>query len=135
MWEFVKRLDVEGKIFDSPQANKLLLHFNRFLKAQQLEYLNDISEINFKENDVSVIESLELQLDDYRDLYSDVNSYEFYEEKYNNNVENDYPGFKKFFECFSKFQDKLNIYYLSESDFDKLSYLDSDSDESETDSD
>ena len=43
-------------------------------------------------------------------------------------MENNYPGFQKFFECFSQFQDKLNIDYLSERDFDKLSYLDSDSD-------
>ena len=137
--EFVKRLDLEGEIFNSPQANKLMLHFNKFLKVQQLEYLNDISEIKFKEKDVSFIESLELQLDDYRDLYCDPDSYEFDQEKYDNNVENDYPGFKSFFECFSRFQDKINVDYLSERDFDKLSYLDSDSDsdsdEFETDSD
>ena len=116
-----------------------MLHFNKFLKAQQLEYLNDISEIKFKEKDVTFIESLELQLDDYTDLYCDPDSYEFDQEKYDNNVENDYPGFKSFFECFSRFQDKINVDYLSERDFDKLSYLDSDSDsdsdEFETDSD
>ena len=125
---FVKRLDVEGKIFNSPQANKLMLYFNKFLKAQQLEYINYISELYFKENDVRFIESLELQLDDYTDLYCNPDSYEFDQEKYDNNVENDYPGFKKFFECFSRFQDKLNVDYLSERDFDKLPYLDSDSD-------
>ena len=74
-----------------------MLHINRFLKAQQLGYLSDTSEIYFKVNDVSLIESLELQLDDYRDLYHDEYSYEFDEEKYNNNIENDYPGFKKVF--------------------------------------
>ena len=132
---FVKRLDVEGKIFNSPQANKLVLYLNKFLKAQQLEYINDISELYFKENDVRFIESLELQLDDYTDLYCNPDSYEFDQEKYDNNVENDYPGFKKFFECFSRFQDKLNVDYLSERDFDKLPYLDSDSDDDGGDSD
>ena len=132
---FVKRLDVEGKIFNSPQANKLMLYLNKFLKAQQLEYINDISELYFKENDVRFIESLELQLDDYTDLYCNPDSYEFDQEKYDNNVENDYPGFKKFFECFSRFQDKLNVDYLSERDFDKLPYLDSDSDDDGGDSD
>ena len=100
-------------------------YINKFLKAQQLGYLNDTSEIYFKENDVSFIENLELQLDDYRDLYCDEYSYEFDEEKYNNNVENDYPGFKKFFECFSQFQGKFNV------DYDRIIYCDSDSDESE----
>ena len=52
-------------------------------------------------------------------------------------MENDYPGLKKFFECFSRFHDKLNVDYLSERDFDKLPYLDSDSDsdDDEVDSD
>ena len=78
--EFVKRLDVEGKIFNSSQANKLIFYFNEFLKAQQIEYLNDTSEINFKEKDVIGIESIEILLDDYMDLYCDPNSYEFDEE-------------------------------------------------------
>ena len=125
--DFVKKLG-EEEIFKSPQADKLMLHINRFLKAQQLGYLSDTSEIYFKVNDVSLIESLELQLDDYRDLYYDQYSYEFDEEKYNNNVENDYPGFKKFFECFSKFQAKLNVDYMSERDHYKSRIFDSDSD-------
>ena len=31
--EFVKRLDEEGKIFNTSQANKLIFYFNKFLKA------------------------------------------------------------------------------------------------------
>ena len=42
---FVKRLDREGEIFVRPQANKLKLYFNRFLKAQELEYLYDITNL------------------------------------------------------------------------------------------
>ena len=37
--DFLKRLDEEGKIFDSPKAKKLILYFRRFLKAQELGYL------------------------------------------------------------------------------------------------
>ena len=132
--DFVKNLD-DKEIFKSSKVDKLMLYINRFLKAQQLGYLIDTSEIYFKENDVGFIESLELQLDDYRDLYCDEYSYQFDEEKYNNNIENDYPGFKKFFECFSKFQGKLYVDYLSESDYDKLKIYDSDSDDSGIDSD
>ena len=125
---FVKKLGGE-EIFKSPQAGSLMTYFNRFLKAQELEYLNDTSEISFKYKDVISIESLELQLDDYRDLYYDEYSYEFDEEKYNNNIENDYPGFKKFFECFSRFNEKLNVDYISESDYYKSKLYDSDSDD------
>ena len=69
------------------------------------------------------------------DLYCDPDSYEFDEEKYNNNVENDYPGFKRFFECFSRFQDKINLEYLGERDIDKFLNLDNDSDSDSDDDD
>ena len=111
--KFVKTLDAEGEIFKSPQANKIKLYFNKFLKAQEIEYLNDISELYFKEKDVRFIESLELQLDDYMDLFYDPDSYEFDQEKY----ENDYSGLKEFFESFSKFNDKIKKEELSFSDF------------------
>ena len=109
-----------------------MYYFNKFLKAQEIEYLNDISELYFKEKDVRFIESLELQLDDYMDLFYDSDSYEFDQEKY----ENDYPGLKEFFESFMKFKVKIKIEELSFSDFMRdLSYLDSDSDDSDSDSD
>ena len=55
--KFIMILDSEGELFNSPQANKLILYFNKFLKAQEIEYLNDISELYFKEKDVTFIES------------------------------------------------------------------------------
>ena len=129
--KFLKLLDEEGKILKSPQANKIKFFFNKFLKAQELEYLKDISYLFFKESDVKFIESLELQLDDYMDLFYDSDSYKFDQEKY----ENDYPGLKEFFESFSKFKDKIKIEEMTFSDFkNSLNYLDSDSD-SDSDSD
>ena len=38
---FVKKLDVDAKIFDTPQAYQLMLFFRRFLKAKELGYLDD----------------------------------------------------------------------------------------------
>ena len=124
--EFVKKLGRE-EIFKSHQADRLMRHFNRFLKAQELGYLNDTSEISFKFKDVKSIESLELQLDDYMNLYYDPDSCKFDEEKYNN-VENDFPGLKRFFECFSRFNDKINVDQMSEEDYYKSKIYDSDSD-------
>ena len=124
--EFVKKLGRE-EIFKSHQADRLMRHFNRFLKAQVLGYLNDTSEISFKFKDVKSIESLELQLDDYMNLYCDPDSCKFDEEKYNN-VENDFPGLKRFFECFSRFNDKINVDQMSEEDYYKSKIYDSDSD-------
>ena len=129
--EFKIRLDkdIEGKILDSPQAVSLIRCFNRFLKAQQLEYLNDISNLYLYEYHVRFIDTLEFHLEDFTDLYCDPDSFEFDQEKYDNNVENDYPGFKKFFECFSRFNEKLNVDYISESDYYKSKLYDSDSDD------
>ena len=124
--KFVKRLDEEGKIFDSPQSYKLIFYFNKFLKAQELDYLNDISDLYFKESDLKYIESLELQLDDYMVIFYDPDSYKFDQEKY----ENDNSGLKEFFESFSKFKDKIKIEEMTFSDFkNSLNYLDSDSDD------
>ena len=112
--KFVKILDQEGEVFNTPQAKKVMYYFNKFLRAQEIEYLNDISELYFKEKDVRFIESLELQLHDYMDLFYD---------------ENDYPGLKEFYESFSKFKDKIKIEEMSFSDFkESLKYLDSDDD-------
>ena len=123
---FVEILGRE-EIFKSHQADRLMRHFNRFLKAQELGYLNDTSEISFKFKDVKSIESLELQLNDYMNLYYDLDSCKFDEEKYNN-VENDFPGLKRFFECFSRFNDKINVDQMSEEDYYKSIIFDSDSD-------
>ena len=125
-------LDSEGELLNSPQANKLILYFNKFLKAQEIEYLNDISELYFKEKDVRFIESLECQLDDYMDLFYDPDIYYFDQKKY----ENDYPGLTKFFESFSEFKEKINIKEMTFSEFERdISYLDSDSEDSMFDSD
>ena len=126
--KFVEILGRE-EIFKSHQVDRLMRYFNKFLKAQQLDYLNDTSEINLKYEDVKSIESLGLQLDDYRAFYFDEDRCEIDEEKYNNNVENDFPGFKRFFECFSRFNDKINVDEVSEEDYHKSLIYDIDDDD------
>ena len=125
--DFVEILGRE-EIFKSHQADRLMRYFNKFSKAQQLDYLNDTSETNFKYEDVKSIESLDLQLNDYMNLYYDPDRCKFDEEKYNN-VENDFPGFKRFFECFSRFNDKINVDEVSEEDYYKSLIYDSDDDD------
>ena len=98
----------------------------KFLKAQELEYLNDISKLYLEEKDVRFIECVGLHLDDYMDLFINPDSYEFDQERY----ENDNSGLKDLYESFSKFKDKLKIKEMTYSEFkESLNYLDSDSDE------
>ena len=117
--EFKKKLSRED-LFKSSQANSLMRNFNRFLKAQELEYLNDTSEIKLKYKDVISIESLKTQLDDYIDVFD-------YEE--NDYLEYTYTGFNKFFECFSRFMVKINLDEMSEYDYYASLVSDSDSDD------
>ena len=104
--KFVKILDEKENELNSYQANKLMFYFHKFLKAQEIEYLNDISELEIKEKDVNFIRSLELRLIYIKAIYGDLNI----------NEENNFPDFKKFYECFDKFNDKLNIEYSDDSD-------------------
>ena len=130
--DFVKLLDEEGKIYNTPKSNKLLYFIKKFLKAQEKEYLNDISELYLKESDVNYIVSLELQLDDYMGIFYNPDSNKFDQEKY----ENDYPGLREFYESFSKFKNKIKIKEMTFSELkNSLIYLDSDSEDSESESD
>ena len=110
---FVKKIDLDAKIFDTPQAYQLMLYFIRFLKAKELGYLEDNSEFKFKEKDVRYIDSLELQLDDYMDLFYDINSGQLNQNRY----ENEYKNLRKFNECFIKFKSKIYIKEMTYSEF------------------
>ena len=123
--KFVKKIDIDGKIFSSPQAYKIKKYFNKFLRYQEINYLKDISDLHLREKYVEFIDSLELQLDDYSDLFGNIARYESDEENYD---ENDKIRYENFFECFKRFKDKLKVNYLSEEDYYKSLCYDSDSD-------
>ena len=113
---FLKKIDEEN-VFNSPQAKKLIIYFNKFLIFQELGYFKDISNYYFKEEDVNFIVYLESKLEENMDLFFNPVSLKFEEEKY----ENDETGFKLFFESFEKFKDKIkekdiNLIFDSDSD-------------------
>ena len=105
--EFIERLDFSRDLFISPQANHLKKYIKKFLKAQERGRLKDISGFYFKYFDVNNIDCLEEQLNNYTDLYVDLDSYEFDEEYYDLHIDRDYPGFKEFFKLISSFNDKI----------------------------
>ena len=105
--EFLIKLDFGRDILISPLANSLKYFIKKFLKAQERGRLKDISCFYFKYFDANNIECLEEQLDNYRDLYVDPDSYEFDQECYDLFIDKDYPGFKEFFELISLFNDKI----------------------------
>ena len=106
--EFLRVLNEEEKVaegFDTPQDKKLMFLFRKFLKAQELGYLKDTTEFYFEESDAGYIDKLETTVSDYFDLYYDVGSWQFDQEKY----DNDYPSLREFHECFERFKKKINI--------------------------
>ena len=107
------------------------------MKAQESGKIKDLSGFYFKYYEANNIECLEEQLDDYRDLYVDPDSYVFDQERYDLCVDSDYPGFKELFKLISLLNDKIKKEELTLSEFmSNTSSLcfDSDSD-SDSDSD
>ena len=102
--KFLNKIDEEN-VFNSPQAKKLLIYFNKFLIFQEIGHFKDISNYCFENEDVNFIVYLERKLEENMDLFFNPVSFKFEEEKY----ENDETGFKLFFESFEKFKDKIKI--------------------------
>ena len=116
--KFLNKIDEEN-VFNSPQAKKLIIYFNKFLIFQEIGYFKDISNYCFENEDVNFIVYLERKLEENMDLFFNPDSLKFEEEKY----ENDETGFKLFFESFEKFKDKIkekdiNLIFDSGSDSD-----------------
>ena len=116
--KFLNKIDEEN-VFNSPQAKKLIIYFNKFLIFQEIGYFKDISNYCFENEDVNFIVYLERKLEENMDLFFNPDSLKFEEEKY----ENDETGFKLFFESFEKFKDKIkekdiNLIFDSDSDSD-----------------
>ena len=114
--KFLNKIDEEN-VFNSPQAKKLIIYFNKFLIFQELDHFKDISNYYFENEDVNFIVYLERKLEENMDLFFNPDSLKFEEEKY----ENDETGFKLFFESFEKFKDKIkekdiNLIFDSDSD-------------------
>ena len=133
--EFIKILgdntDSFEKVFCSSRAKALIRHFKNVLEGQKMGKLQNISDFYFKYYDANNIEFLEEQLDNYRDLYVDPDSYEFDKESYDLNIDIDYPGFREPFNLITLFNDKIK---KEEPIFNLIFDSDSDSD-SDTDSD
>ena len=115
---FVNKIDEEN-VFNSPQAKKLIIYFNKFLIFQELGHFKDISNYYFENEDVNFIVYLERKLEENMDLFFNPDSFKFDQEKY----DNDYTGFKVFFESFEKFKDKIK-----EKSYDMIFDSDIDSD-------
>ena len=132
-FEFLKMLNEDEPkyedIFWSSKAKELTKIFKDFLQVKMKCKFQNISKLKFKYFDVNNVEILEEQLDNFRDLYVDPDSYEFDEESYELNIDIKFPSFRELFKLICLFNDKIKkeepiINWISESDSDS----DSDSD-------
>ena len=136
-FEFLKMLhEDETKyedIFCSSKAKELTKIFKDFLQVKMKCKFQNISKLKFKYFDVNNVEILEEQLDNFRDLYVDPDSYEFDEESYELNIDIKFPSFRELFKLICLFNDKIKkeepiINWISESESESGSDSDSDSD-------
>ena len=109
--DFIKKIDFNSnsfkEVFFTSKPKALISHFKNVLEGQKMGKLQNISDFYFKYIDISNVECLEEQLDNYRDLYVDPNSYQFDEESYELNIDIDFPGFRELFNLICLFNDKI----------------------------
>ena len=66
--KFLNKIDEEN-VFNSPQAKKLIIYFNKFLIFQELGHFKDISNYYFENEDVNFIVYLERKLEENMDFF------------------------------------------------------------------
>ena len=92
-----------SELFVSSYSDRIKYFIKKFMKAQELNYLNDTSCFKFKECDVENIvflfERMHFDFEEFDECHPD-----------------DYPGYRDFYEFFCKFYNKINIDFCSDSD-------------------
>ena len=66
--KFLNKIDEEN-VFNSSQAKKLNIYFNKFLFFQENGYFKDISNYCFENEDVNFIVNLESKLEEKMDFF------------------------------------------------------------------
>ena len=126
-YEFLKMLNKDEANYEDnycgSKAKELTKILKEFLNVKMKYKFQNISNLKFKYFDANNVEILEEQLDNFRDLYVDPDSYEFDEEAYELNIDIQFPGFRELFKLICLFNDKIEkdkpiINLISDSDSD-----------------
>ena len=102
--DFVKLIKENEEFYNSSKALKII---SKIKKLKRLGYFKNISRIRFEIEDVENIEFIHSEIEEYKDLYRSPYTNIFNEEVYNIEAEVDNPGFKSFYNHFSRFYDEL----------------------------
>ena len=98
MESFVEKYLTETtELFVSSYNDRIKSFIKKFMKAQELGYLNDTSCFKFKECDVENIVFL------FERMHFDFEE----DEEFDEGHPDDYPGYRDFYELFCKFYDKI----------------------------
>ena len=130
--EYIFMIDIDTKckklleiihtedVFLSYLAKKIIISFNKYILLKEFGHFKDNRDFFIDEEDIKHLIYLEKKLIERLDYFFDEVSYNFDEERY----ENDWTGFRLFFETFKKFMDEIQ---LKETEFN-YTFSDSDSD-------
>ena len=100
MESFVEKyLTDTAELFVSSYNERIKFFTKKFMKAQELGYLNDTSCFKFKGCDVENIVFL------FERMHFDFEE----DEEFNEGHPDDYPGYREFYELFCKFYDKIKF--------------------------
>ena len=100
MESFVEKyLTDTTELFVSSYNDRIKFFIKKFMKAQELGYLNDTSCFKFKECDVENIVFL------FERMHFDFEE----DEEFDEGHPDDFPGYRDFYELFCKFYDKINF--------------------------
>ena len=111
-------------VFENHRVDKIKKYINRLEKAQKLNYLNDTTNQEIDEQDVSYSSLLLEKLADFSDYYVD-DEWEFDEDRFNSYVDLEFPGYKALLKCIGLFHSKFKMVF----DKYEINWHDSDSDD------
>ena len=123
----------DKEIFKSAKFDKMKRLINKFVKAQKLGYLNDISDKDIYESDVFNSIFLYESLIDMGDYYYNYDT-EYDKEIFQKIIDADFPGYIDFIRSIELFHNKFKIREIDIS-LNKTIWPDSDSDDDGLDSD
>ena len=122
----MKLYDEDKEIFKSTKVDKIKRLIHKFVKAQKLGYLKNISDKDIYESDVFNSISLYESLIDMGDYYYNYDT-EYDQKIFEKLIDADFPGYIDFVRSIELFDSKFRLHELDISS-NKINWYDSDSD-------
>ena len=99
-------------VFENLRVDKIKKYINILEKAQQLNYLNDTTNIKIYDINLPFSNILLEKLGDFGDYYVDDDEWEFDQEMFDRFVDREFLGYKNLVKCIQLFHGKFKLVTL-----------------------